>query len=522
MSARVDPTVAPHDEAAAAARRRLPGGLGAWLLGVAAVAFVVLLVAAMVGRSEPDETAQFLFSEPTAAPPIELTSADGRPFTLATLRGSPALVFFGYTHCPDVCPTTFGTLAKVMEAYGPKLRAVFVTVDPERDTVDWLAEYQRYLAPGFVALTGNPSAIAQTADAWGVRYAKEETDDPDEYTMAHTALVYLVDAEGRLRAVFPFGVETDLMLATIERIAGRGTGKPVEAPVSTATPPAVISSPGPAIDESGLEIDLVSTSVWAGGSSPAILALRREGGPLDRSGGPVRVLVQGTDGTPAGEPVDAVAVQPPGVAETSWVATIAAPAPGRWQLSVTAGADAERSSGTIEFDARDPGSTARLGSRAPAVVTPTLASAGGITRAVSTDPIPDPRLYERSTADLLAAGEPFVLVVDSPRFKVSPQCGQALKLGRFLADRWTSVAFVHLEPLRYGLVSDEPVLEGSLEDPRLVAAADAWGIGGAPFGARSMPWVFVIDRSGIVRAKYEGVIGTEDVDVILAMLDSEA
>ena len=128
-------------------------------------------------------------------------------------------------------------------------------------------------------------------------------------------------------------------------------------------------------------------------------------------------------------------------------------------------------------------------------------------RAVTTDPAPDLRLSGTSTVDALAAGQPFVLVVDSTRFRVSPACGRAIVMARYLLDRWRDVAFIHLEPYRYSVVADTAVLDGSLDAPTLTDPAAAWGIGGAPWGARSMPWVFVVDGHGIVRAKYQGVIG---------------
>jgi hypothetical protein len=152
------------------------------------------------------------------------------------------------------------------------------------------------------------------------------------------------------------------------------------------------------------------------------------------------------------------------------------------------------------------------------VRTPTLADVGGVVRAVTTDPAPDLRLSGRSTGDALASGQSFVLVVDSSRFRVSPACGRAIVMARYLLDRWRDVAFIHHEPYRYSVVADTAVLDGTLDSPTLTDPAAAWGIGGSPWGARSMPWVFVVDGRGIVRAKYQGVMGTDDVDVILALI----
>jgi hypothetical protein len=143
---------------------------------------------------------------------------------------------------------------------------------------------------------------------------------------------------------------------------------------------------------------------------------------------------------------------------------------------------------------------------------------GDVTR-ISTDPIPDARLYQQSTSDLLAAHQAFVLVFDSAKFRVTSACGKALIMARYLEDRWPAVPFVHVEPFRYDVVTDTPVLEGSLADPALTDVAAAWGIGSAPWGPTSMPWVFVVDGQGVIRAKYQGVMGSDDVDVLVALIE---
>ena len=175
--------------------------------------------------------------------------------------------------------------------------------------------------------------------------------------------------------------------------------------------------------------------------------------------------------------------------------------------------------GAAALTALDPGTTAALGSPAPTARTPTLADVGGNPRAVTTDPAPDLRLSQRSTADALADGQPFVLVIDSTKFRVSPACGRAIIMARYLLDRWRDVGFIHLEPYRYSVITDTPVLDGSLDNPTLTDPAAAWGIGGTPWGPRSMPWVFVVDGHGIVRAKYQGVMGSADVDVIVSLIE---
>lgn len=143
-----------------------------------------------------------------------LVDAAGSPFDLASLQGDPVLLYFGFARCPDVCPQTIGELMGVWEAH-PDMQAVFVTVDPERDTPEFLAEWVRYLPANFHALTGSPAAIRRTADAYGAKYARVETDSAGGYTMSHTADLYLIDAHGQLLLAYPFGTSAEAIAADL-------------------------------------------------------------------------------------------------------------------------------------------------------------------------------------------------------------------------------------------------------------------------------------------------------------------
>ena len=467
----------------------------------------------------------FLYAAARSAPPIDLIDAAERPVSLSGDRGSLVLVFFGYTHCPDVCPATIGIVGKVLADLGGGGRALFVSIDPERDTPSWLREYAPYLPAGFTALTGSPAAIRSTADAWNVRYARVETDQPDAYSMSHTADVFIVDPEGRLRGAFPFGTTEATMVATLRAMPGLPAGSPgASAPASaTGTPsPTPTLTPTPTVAPSdlvgALRPTVVSSSIWAGGRSPLILALDGPDGRLDDPALAVDVAFVGSDGTALGPPVRAVA----GPAAARGSDPVRRDAGRRHRRLVAARGQRDRRErdlrGSVAITALDPGSTAPLGRPAPSAATPTLDDVGGDHWAVSTDPAPDLRLYGTSTATALADHQPFVLVVDSVRFRVSPACGKAVVMARYLLDRWPSTAFIHLEPYRYQVISETPVLDGDLSNPTLTDATAAWGFGAQPWGARSMPWVFVVDGAGIVRAKYEGVVGSDDVDVILALI----
>lgn len=136
--------------------------------------------------------------------PFRLVDQDGRAVTEQDLKGRPTLVFFGFTHCPDVCPTTLFEVSEVLEKLGPdaeKVNAVFISVDPERDTPETLKAYLSSFNPRLKALSGDAEAIAKVAKAYRAYYRKVPLDQGG-YTMDHTALVYLMDKNGAFVAPF--------------------------------------------------------------------------------------------------------------------------------------------------------------------------------------------------------------------------------------------------------------------------------------------------------------------------------
>jgi protein SCO1/2 len=133
-----------------------------------------------------------------------LTDQDGKTVTDADFRGKPTLVFFGYTHCPDVCPTTLFEVSEVLRALGSdagKAQALFITIDPERDTSQVMKDYLSSFDPHLRGLTGSVDAITSAEKGYRV-YAKKVPGENGEYTMDHTALVYLMDKDGRFVAPF--------------------------------------------------------------------------------------------------------------------------------------------------------------------------------------------------------------------------------------------------------------------------------------------------------------------------------
>jgi len=137
--------------------------------------------------------------------PFTLTDESGKPITEAALKGHPSLVFFGYTHCPDVCPTALFDMSEVLRALGPdagRTAALFITVDPERDTPAVMKDYLSSFDPHLRGLTGSDAAITAVEKEYRVYAKKVPTGQGDDYSMDHTALVYLMDKEGRFVAPF--------------------------------------------------------------------------------------------------------------------------------------------------------------------------------------------------------------------------------------------------------------------------------------------------------------------------------
>jgi protein SCO1/2 len=136
--------------------------------------------------------------------PFTLTDQNGRTVTEKDFKGHPTLVFFGFTNCPEICPTTLFEVSEVLNRLGPdaaKVNALFVTIDPERDTPEKMKDYLGSFNPRMLALSGDEAAVAAVAKAYRVYYKKVPLD-AGGYTMDHTAIVYLMDKEGRFVAPF--------------------------------------------------------------------------------------------------------------------------------------------------------------------------------------------------------------------------------------------------------------------------------------------------------------------------------
>jgi protein SCO1 len=153
--------------------------------------------------------------------PFHLVDQNGRAFTDADLKGKWHLVFFGYTHCPDVCPTTLNELSLALEKLGKKASGevgiVFISVDPERDTPAVLKSYVASFDAPVTALTGTADEVAQAAKSYRVFYAKHQPRD-GAYDMDHSAVIYVMDPEGRFTATFTPDTPADQVVARLQKL----------------------------------------------------------------------------------------------------------------------------------------------------------------------------------------------------------------------------------------------------------------------------------------------------------------
>ena len=171
----------------------------------------LLLATALLGCNPPPAPQ---LQQGTLLPPAKPIAAfnliddQGEPFTLDSLKGHWTFAFFGYTHCPDVCPTSLGMLGQVMHTLKDSdhldsmPQGVFVSVDPQRDTPEMLARYVRYFYPDFVGVTGEPAQLLALTRQLGILYLRHEGSGQDDYLIDHSAGIILFDPDGKFHALF--------------------------------------------------------------------------------------------------------------------------------------------------------------------------------------------------------------------------------------------------------------------------------------------------------------------------------
>ena len=185
-----------------------------------------LAAACLTGCGERPQAAKFRLTDVTGAnfgKELNLTDHDGKPRTLADFRGKVVTVFFGFTHCPDVCPVTLAEMAQVVRELGPdgsRVQVLFVTVDPERDSQQVLKQYVPSFNPTFVGLYGDAEATARVAKEFKIYYRKQPAKD-GHYSVDHSAGTYIIDPQGRLRLFAQYGAGAPALLHDIRILLGK-------------------------------------------------------------------------------------------------------------------------------------------------------------------------------------------------------------------------------------------------------------------------------------------------------------
>ncbi|MCU7845642.1 MAG: SCO family protein [Candidatus Thiodiazotropha sp. (ex Monitilora ramsayi)] len=154
-----------------------------------------------------------------------LTDHNGETFNLMQLRGKVVLLFFGYTYCPDICPTELSNIAAVFNALedrGAEVSGLFISLDPKRDTPDVLRDYTGYFSDNLLGLTGEQGDIDSVAAKYQVKYRRHEKAD-GRYTLDHSANLYVVDKEGRLTTVVPYGLPPEHVLQVVRDLLASGS-----------------------------------------------------------------------------------------------------------------------------------------------------------------------------------------------------------------------------------------------------------------------------------------------------------
>lgn len=197
------------------------GGTGRRNTGLRTLGRVATGALLVLAACTPQLERGVLIEDADPAPALAFTAADGQRFDLAAERGKAVLLYFGYTSCPDVCPTTMADWARAKRALGAdtsKVRFVFVSMDPDRDTPAIAQEYARKFDPGFIGLTGSDAELNALKERWSIAAYPEGDPRQGFYTVAHPAHTFVVDPEGRFRVLFEPGVPGDAIANDLRKL----------------------------------------------------------------------------------------------------------------------------------------------------------------------------------------------------------------------------------------------------------------------------------------------------------------
>ncbi|OXT01951.1 hypothetical protein B7H23_03145 [Notoacmeibacter marinus] len=182
---------------------------------------IVAIAGALVYQSVFGGSERSMIADTKMGAPFELIDHNGDPITEKSLEGQPAAIFFGFTHCPEVCPTTLYEMANWLDRLGEdgeSIRAFFVTVDPERDTPEMMKSYVENFTDRITGITGDPEKVAELKKAWRI-YARKVPLEDGDYTMDHTASVLLIDSQGRFKGTIAYGESSDTAVEKLRRLA---------------------------------------------------------------------------------------------------------------------------------------------------------------------------------------------------------------------------------------------------------------------------------------------------------------
>lgn len=225
-----NPTVIPG---LATTGRRRSWALPALLLVALAIAHAFSLIEARrepsgrrstipIGGASPSGQGS-LVVPPRALSDFTLSNQEGQPLALHSLRGKPILLFFGFTNCPSICPTTLAEFRAVKRGLGPeseKLAVVFISVDPEQDTTERLRQYVGAFDPTFIGLRGDEATLKRIGPEYDLFYQRQPLGD-GTYTVDHTAISYLIDADGMLRTIYPYGTPAEGITTDVRALLGQ-------------------------------------------------------------------------------------------------------------------------------------------------------------------------------------------------------------------------------------------------------------------------------------------------------------
>lgn len=183
------------------------------------VGFILgLILAVIIGSSVLSGTHQFngsLIEPPIEAADFVLIDQNGEPYRLTEQRGKLIMIFFGYTHCPDICPSTLSEFQKIhkgLKGSASEVDFVFITVDPERDTPDQLASYLEFFDPSFIGLWGESDKMQKVWSDYGVYQLKQDAGSAAGYLVDHSTRIYVIDQKGQLVLTYPFGFDTEKII----------------------------------------------------------------------------------------------------------------------------------------------------------------------------------------------------------------------------------------------------------------------------------------------------------------------